>query len=78
MLAETPVRCSCWMCGNPRRYFGEVAMQETKTEEFNRWDAADYLESEEDMRLYLEACAEEDAGDGSLILAAIGDIARAS
>lgn len=22
--------CSCWMCGNPRRYLGEVTMQERK------------------------------------------------
>ena len=29
------------------------------------------------MRLYLEACAEEDPGDGSLIRAALNDIARA-
>ena len=31
----------------------------------------------EDFRLYLEACAEEDPGDGSLIRAALNDIARA-
>ena len=29
------------------------------------------------MRLYLEACAAEDPGDGSLIRAALNDIARA-
>lgn len=29
------------------------------------------------MRLYLEACAEEDLGDGSLIRAALNDIVRA-
>ena len=29
------------------------------------------------MRLYLEACAEEDPGDGSLMRAALHDIARA-
>ena len=29
------------------------------------------------MRLYLEAAAEEDPGDGSLIRAALNDIARA-
>jgi probable addiction module antidote protein len=46
-------------------------------EKFSRWDAADYLESEEDMALYFEACVEEDPGDGSLIRAALGDIARA-
>jgi probable addiction module antidote protein len=31
----------------------------------------------EDVRFYLEACAEEDPGDGSLICAALNDIARA-
>ena len=46
-------------------------------EKFSRWDVADYLESEEDMALYLDACLQEDPGDGSLIRAALGDIARA-
>ncbi|UJP02423.1 MAG: putative addiction module antidote protein [Nitrosomonas sp.] len=45
-------------------------------EKFPRWDVADYLKDEEDMRLYFEACIEEDPGDGSLIRAALGDIAR--
>jgi hypothetical protein len=22
MVVDTPTPCSCWMCGNPRRYFG--------------------------------------------------------
>lgn len=44
---------------------------------FSRWDAVDGLKTEEDMRLYFEACLEEDPGDGSLIRAALGDIARA-
>jgi probable addiction module antidote protein len=47
------------------------------SEGFSRYDVADYLRSEEDMLIYLEACAEEDAGDGRLILRALGDIARA-
>lgn len=47
------------------------------TEKFSRWDAADYLDTDEDMALYLDACLEEDPGDGSLIRAALGDIARA-
>ena len=33
------------------------------------------LTTKEDARLYLEACAEEDPGDGSLIRAALNDIA---
>ena len=46
-------------------------------ETFTRWDAAEHLHSKEDVRLYLEACAEEDPGDGSLVRAALNDIARA-
>jgi probable addiction module antidote protein len=46
-------------------------------EKFTRLDTADYLSSEEDMNSYLEACIEEDNGDGHLIAAALGDIARA-
>jgi probable addiction module antidote protein len=41
------------------------------------WDVTDDLHSKEDIQLYLEACAEEDPGDGSLIRAALNDIARA-
>ena len=47
------------------------------SERFTRWDVAENLQTKEDMRLYLEACAEEDPGDGSLIRAALNDIARA-
>ncbi len=46
-------------------------------EKFTRWDAADYLKTEEDMVLYLDACMDEDAGDGRLIRAGLNDIARA-
>ena len=46
-------------------------------ETFTRWDAANHLRSAEDVRLYLEASAQEDPGDGSLIRAALNDIARA-
>lgn len=28
--AATPKQCSCWMCGNPRRYFGELTFQELR------------------------------------------------
>lgn len=41
----------------------------------HRWDAAEHLESEEDMAAYLEAALEE--GDSALVAAALGDIARA-
>ena len=46
-------------------------------ETFTKWDAAEHLRTKEDVRLYLEACAEEDPGDGSLIRAVLNDIARA-
>ncbi|QNH79789.1 putative addiction module antidote protein [Pseudomonas protegens] len=42
-----------------------------------RFDAAEYLKTPEDMVAYLDACFEEDAGDGKLIRAALNDIARA-
>ncbi len=48
-----------------------------KTEQFSHFDSADYLDTQEDFRLYLDACTEEDPGDGSLIRAALLDIARA-
>lgn len=39
------------------------------------WDAAEHLETEEDMAAYLEAALEE--GNAALVVAALGDIARA-
>jgi probable addiction module antidote protein len=48
-----------------------------KKETFSRWDAADYLKSEEDMAAYLQACLEEAPDDPALLAAALGDIARA-
>ena len=39
------------------------------------WDAAEYLETEEDMAAYLEAALEE--SDPTLVAAALGDIAKA-
>ncbi len=42
-----------------------------------KFDAADYINTDERARAYLELCAEEDPGDGSLIRAALSDIARA-
>jgi probable addiction module antidote protein len=47
-------------------------MEKLKT---RRWDAAEHLETVDDMVLYLEAAFEE--RDASLIAAALGDIARA-
>jgi len=40
-----------------------------------RWDAAAYLDSEEDMAVYLAAAFED--GDPAVVTAALGDIARA-
>jgi probable addiction module antidote protein len=47
------------------------------TIKLTKWDVVDHLRSDEDMVHYLDACIEEDPGDGSLIRAALGDIARA-
>ena len=47
-------------------------MAKTRT---TRWDAADFLATEEDMAAYLEVALEED--DPALFAAALGDIARA-
>ena len=46
-------------------------MSRTKTKV---WDAAEHLDSEEDMAAYLEAALED--GDPALVAAALGDIAR--
>ena len=47
-------------------------MAKTKT---RPWDAAEHLETEDDMAAYLEAALEE--GDPALVATALGDIARA-
>lgn len=39
------------------------------------WDAAEHLETEADMAAYLDAALED--GDAALVVAALGDIARA-
>ena len=46
------------------------------TGRFSKWDAAEHLRTLEDARLYVQACADEDPGDGSLIRAALNDVAR--
>ena len=46
-----------------------------QTEDFAKWDPAEYLDTPEAMAAYLEAAFEE--GDPTLITAALGDIARA-
>ncbi len=34
LYAETPAVCSCWMCGNPRKVFGELPIQERRAAEW--------------------------------------------
>ena len=48
----------------------------TKVKEtFSRYDTADYLGTEANIAAYLNACAEEN--DPALLVAALGDVARA-
>lgn len=47
-------------------------MAKTRT---HSWDAAEHLETAEDMAAYLEAALED--GDPALVTAVLGDIARA-
>ena len=42
-----------------------------------RWDSAEHLQSDEDIKLYLEACFEEADDDPAFIVHALGVIARA-
>ena len=44
-------------------------------ETFSRYDTAEFLRTEEDTRLYLDACLED--GDYTLVVHALGVIARA-
>ena len=46
-------------------------------EKLSEFDAAEYINTEERGRLYLEACAEEDPGDGSVIRNGLNVVARA-
>ena len=46
-------------------------------EKYTKWEVTQHFRTGKDARLYLEACAEEDPGNGSLIRAALSDIARA-
>lgn len=47
------------------------------TEQFTRWDSAEYLKTEEDMANYLDACMGEAGDDPAFIAKALGTIARA-
>ena len=46
-------------------------------ETFSRYDSADYLKSECDIRLYLEAVMDEGGDDPAFIAHALGVVARA-
>lgn len=36
-FADHMAQCSCHMCGNPRKHFGEKTMQEKKADEATKW-----------------------------------------
>lgn len=42
-----------------------------------RWDSVEYLKTDEDIQLYLEACFEDGNDDPAFLLHALGVIARA-
>ncbi len=45
-------------------------------ETYTPWDVTEYLHTVDEIRLYLEMCAKEDPGDGSLIRVALDSLAR--
>ena len=47
-------------------------------ETFTPWDSAEYLESQEDMALYLDACINEAGDDPAFIAMVLATIARAT
>ena len=49
-------------------------MRKVKT---TRWNAAEHLSTDEDCRLFLEACFEEAGDDAAFIAKALGTVARA-
>ncbi len=36
-------RCSCWMCGNPRKFLGERTLQERRADDAFQAELADFL-----------------------------------
>ena len=44
---------------------------------YTYWDPTERLKDMEYARLYVEACSEEDPGDGNVIRASLQDVARA-
>ena len=47
------------------------------SENDREWDVVNYMDSTKDACGYLEACLQEEPGDGSLLRLALSDIARA-
>lgn len=47
------------------------------TQKLTPWAPADHWQTDADVARYIEACIEEDPGDGSLIQAGLADVARA-
>jgi probable addiction module antidote protein len=47
------------------------------TEQFTPWDSAEYLQTDEDIAAYLDACFEEAGADAGFILRALETVARA-
>ena len=48
-----------------------------ETIKLRKWDSAEYLKTDEDMALYLQACLDEAGDDAAFIAKALGNIARA-
>lgn len=42
-----------------------------------KWDSVEHLKTTEDMQAYLQACIDEANGDTTLIIKALGNIAKA-
>ena len=47
------------------------------TEQFTHWDPAEYLQTDEDIAAYLDACFEEAGADAGFIIRALETVARA-
>jgi len=47
------------------------------TEQFTPWDSAEYLQTDEDIAAYLDACFEEAGADAGFIMRALATVARA-
>jgi probable addiction module antidote protein len=55
-----------------------MAKKKSKSKiKLTKFDPVDYLKTEEDMALYLEACLQEGGDDPAFIASALGNVARA-